>query len=273
MISTLKHLSYILKVNPSEIISITENIDNFYKEWSVTKLDKKGNSKTRNGKVLKRTFNPSQRRLKIIQKRITKNILQKIEIPNYAFGSIKGKDNIKNARKHQGKKYIFTTDLSDFFPLINHHQVFKMFRSFNFSPTVASYLTKLTTHKGRIPQGAPSSSLLANLVFVKTGRKLQEFAKLNELTFTTFVDDITFSSSSDFKEKIPEIIRIITEDGYKISHKKTSYKTCFPKVTGVTVKNNGLDLEPAFKKKLLRKNLSPTSKLGMELYLKRVKNA
>lgn len=273
MINTLKHLAYELKVQPKEIQTIVNNIDSFYKEWEEIKKDKNGKPKIRNGKVKKRVFNPSQRRLKVIQKRIKKNILQKLEIPDYAFGGVKKKDNIKNARKHQGKKFIFTTDLSDYFPSISHHQVFEMFRAFNFSPTIASYLTKLTTYKGRVPQGAPTSSSIANLIFIKTGKIIQNFADFNNLTFTTFVDDITCSSQKDFKDKIPKIIDIIENNGFKISHQKTSYKTRFPKITGVTVKNNELDLTPEYKEKIKDKNLSKESKKGKELYLRRVKKA
>ena len=68
-------------------------------------------------------------------------------IPEYAFGAIKGKDNISNAKKHQGKKYIFTTDLTNFFPSVSHNQVFEMFVSVDFSPTVARCLTEFFRRK------------------------------------------------------------------------------------------------------------------------------
>ena len=68
-----------------------------------------------------------------------------------------------------------------------------------FSPDVASVITKLTTFKGHLPQGAPTSTTLANLVFLPTGLKLNEIAKQHNLRFTIFVDDVTFSSHNDFK--------------------------------------------------------------------------
>src|SRR5690606_10788268 len=107
-------------------------------------------------------------------KRIQKNILLKIDLPNYAFGAVKGKDNVDNAKQHQGKKYKFTTDLKDFFPSITNKAVNEMFVSQGFSHKVSGLLTKLTTYKGKIPQGAPTSSTLANLVFIKTGDILLE---------------------------------------------------------------------------------------------------
>lgn len=207
MIKTSKHLAFELKVELSEIDHILNNIDSFYYQKETIKKNEKDEPKIKNGVVQKRVLNPSIKRLKIIQKRLQSNILQKLEIPEYAFGAIKGKDNISNAKKHQGKKYIFTTDLTNFFPSISHKQVFEMFVWFDFSPTVARYLTKLTTYKGKLPQGAPTSPIVANLVFVKTGKRLQEFAALNNLTFTSFVDDLTLSSPTDLERKNTKYIR------------------------------------------------------------------
>lgn len=272
MIKTSKHLAYELKVELTEIDHIINNIDNFYYQKENIKKKDNGEPKLKNGIIQKRVLNPSIKRLKVIQKRLLKNILLKLTIPDYAFGAIKGKDNISNAKRHQGKKYIFTTDLTNFFPSINHKQVFEMFLSFDFSPTVARYLTKLTTYKGKLPQGAPTSPIVANLVFVKTGKRLQQIAKDNNLTFTSFVDDLTFSSPTDFKDKIQYILNAVIEDGFKISHKKTNYKTKLPTVTGVIVKNNNLDLPKVYKDKMKDETQSKERMTGLKRYHDRVIN-
>jgi RNA-directed DNA polymerase len=272
MIKTGKHLAFELKVELSEIDHILDNIDSFYYQKETIKKNERDEPKIKNGVIQKRVLNPSIKRLKVIQKRLQKNLLQKLQIPDYAFGAIKGKDNISNARKHQGKKFIFTTDLTNFFPSVNHRQVFEMFVAFDFSPTVSRYLTKLTTYKGKLPQGAPTSPIVANLVFVKTGKRLQEFATKNNLTFTSFVDDLTFSSPIDFKEKTEDILSVIKADGFKISHKKTNYKSKFPTVTGIVVKNNNLDLTNEFKDKLKDKTQSKERLDGQRRYYDRVIN-
>jgi RNA-directed DNA polymerase len=271
MIKTTKHLAYCLKVELQEIESILSDIDKFYYEKIEVKKDKDGQPKIKKGKVQKRVIHPSLRRLKIIQSRILHNILAKLEIPDYAYGGIKGRDNISNAKKHQGNKYNFTTDLKDFFPSIRHNQVYEMFIRYKFSPDVASYLTQLTTYKGKLPQGTPTSPIIANLVFVKTGRKLQEFAKENFITFTSFVDDLTFSAPVDFKSRAQYIINTLIDDGFKISHNKTFYKTKNPVVTGLIVKNNRLDLTGSFKIKLqITEGKTEAQIKGLKLYAKRV---
>jgi RNA-directed DNA polymerase len=272
MIKTSKHLAYELKVEFSEMDHIIKNIDNFYYQKESIKKNDNGEPKVKNGVIQKRVLNPSIKRLKVIQKRLQKNVLQKLTIPDYAFGAIKGKDNISNAKRHQGKKYIFTTDLTNFFPSVNHNQVFEMFISFDFSPTVARLLTKLTTYKGKLPQGAPTSPIVANLVFVKTGKRLQEIATENNLTFTSFVDDLTFSSPSDFKDKTQKILDAVVSDGFKISHKKTNYKTKLPSLTGIIVKNNNLDLPKEFTDKMNDESQSKERLTGLKRYYDRVIN-
>ncbi|MDX9694533.1 MAG: reverse transcriptase family protein [Bacteroidales bacterium] len=271
MINTPKHLAYTLKVNMKEIYSIIQNIDNFYKERVIQKENDDGTPKLDGkGRQKFRILNPSYRRLKVIQKRIQRNILLKLQLPDYAYGAVKGRDNVDNAEAHKGKKYHFTTDLRNFFPSINHTRVFKMFRTYGFSPEVSRLLTQLTTYKGRLPQGSPTSSTIANLVFVKTGKNLDTFARKHQLTFTSFVDDLTFSSAIDFKEKSSEIIEMITQDGFKISHNKTNYSRK-PLVTGIHPTNNYLKLPESFMKKLAGIELfKDDQKKGLLLYKKKV---
>ncbi len=250
MIQTSKHLAYILKIPAKELQVIIDNIDKYYYKKVELKLHKDGTPKMKNGLQQKRVLYPSVNRLKIVQKRILTNILSQITMPDYAYGAIKGRDNVQNAKKHQGKKFIFTTDLRSFYPSVSNRKVFEMFRILNFSHTVSRLLTQLTTYKGQLPQGAPTSPAIANLVFMKTGNILQTFALKNQLTFSSYIDDLTFSSPFNFKEKTGSIINAILHDNFKISHDKTNYKTKNPVVTGLTVNNNSLSLPNSFKEKL-----------------------
>jgi len=270
MINTPKHLAYILKVDIKEIYTIIQNIDKFYTEIIKLKEDKEGLPiLDKNGKPKSRTLNPSHNRLKVIQKRIQKNILLKLQLPDYAFGAVKGRDNVDNANVHKGKKFKFTTDLRNYFPSISHSRVFKMFRGYSFSPEVSRLLTQLTTYKGRLPQGSPTSSTIANLVFVKTGKNLDSFARNHNITFTSFIDDLTFSSPHDFKSISSEILEMIKKDGFKISHNKTNYSRS-PIVTGIHPMNNYLRLPATFDEKLKLDTIRPETKKGLLQYKDKV---
>lgn len=242
----------LLGISQSELIQLTENIDKYYYLKSNPKLSKKTGEQLidKNGKPRTRDLYPSINLLKIVQERIYKNILKSIKLPAYAFGGIAKRDNILNAKMHQGNKHFFNTDLRNFYPGIRNTQVFEMFVSRNISPTIARILTKLTTYKGMLPQGTPTSPYIANLVFVKAGSALQALCKMHKLTLTTFVDDITISSKADFQFLVNDFIELIQSKGFKISHDKTFYNTYQPKVTNIIVKNNGLYLAESYKKKI-----------------------
>jgi RNA-directed DNA polymerase len=256
MITNIKHLCYVLKTDINTIQNIIDNIDVYYISWEKKKLDKDTNQPILvNGKPKIRQLNSTKIELKKIQKRIYKFLLASVVLPEYAYGGVSKRDNVINAKQHQGNKYIFATDLKSYFPSISHKQVFNLFLDLGFTPTISRILTQLTTYKYQLPQGVPTSTLLANLVFRKTGNKIAVFAKENDIKFTSFVDDLTFSSKKCFKDKTSVILDILIKDGYSISHNKTFYKTKNPIITGVICQNNKLKLEHHYYKRISRFNL------------------
>ena len=272
MIRTLKHLTYTLKTELATINDILADVDSYYISWSKVKTDKDtglpltdadGNQRTRQ-------LNSTKIELKRIQKRILALLMSHVEIPTYAFGGVPNKDNIKNAKYHQGNKYIFTTDLRSFFPSISHNRVFEVYCDNGYSPTVARILTKLTTYKYQLPQGVPTSTLLALLAFKPTGDKLYDYALQHNLKFSIFVDDITISSNVDFKHLIPEILDIIVSAGYKISHNKTHYSTKNPIITGIKCQNNRIKLPQSTYKRISKLPKDSNSYKGLIMYRKRI---
>lgn len=276
MIQSINHLSYVLKIPKEDLLSLSqkESISRYYYEYSIHKLDSRGQPKRdKNGDLKKRIITPSKLQLKKVQKNINKYILGRIPFPNYIFGGARAKDNVLNAKQHQGKKFKFITDLKDFFPRITNKMVYEMFVSHNFSPDVAGLLTRITTYKGHLPQGAPTSTHIANLVFIKTGNELQQLATEYNITFTSFVDDLTFSSKFDFKHLVPTIIEIITKNGFIINQNKTHYQTSYPSITGVICCNNKLAAPEHFLKVLNdRKSLRPEQYQGMVQYKRKIEN-
>ena len=141
-----------------------------------------------------------------------------------------------------------------------------------FSHDVSSLLTKLTTYNGHLPQGAPTSTTIANLIFVPTGLELQSIAEREGLRFTTFVDDVTMSSQSDFKHIIPEIVETIISHGFKISQGKTTYKSGITEITGVKMLNNSLTVTNKFNNAYERvEDKSSPRARGMINYKDRIK--
>ncbi|RZK56028.1 MAG: RNA-directed DNA polymerase [Pedobacter sp.] len=236
-----KKLCVILGFKPQVVTAIIENIDNYYKEWIEKKEDKNGNYKTyKDGTIKKRIIRPSLMELKIIQTIIKNKILSKILMPDCVHGGVKKKSNISNAKPHQGKKYIFTTDLQEFYPNITSEQVYQTLVGLGFSTHFSHYLTKLTTYKYELPQGTPTSTHISNLVFLATDLKLIDLCEKNNITYTRYVDDLTFSSAQDFQHLIKDLLEIVQKDGFKISRRKTNYSSN-QTITGIEVFLNKID--------------------------------
>lgn len=231
---------------------ILENIDSFcYEKPPELKPDKKngGFKKYKDGTLKMRIIRPSKGKLKIIQKKIKSNILSEISLPENVHGGVRRRSNISNAKPHQGKKYQFTTDLQNFYPSIKSKHVYDCFLKLGFSNHFASYITKLSTWKGEVPQGAPTSTAVSNLVFLKTDIELIDFCNKNNITYTRYIDDLTFSSPKDFRVSIPELMEIVTKSGFKVSYRKTLYDGN-QNITGIDVFLNKIDAPKKIKEKV-----------------------
>lgn len=278
MIKSKRHLLHVIKVDSNRLEYILTHLDEFYYSFDKTKFNKLTGKPKRDGagKIKKRTINSSKGDLKSIQSRIYNFLLSNITLPKYFYGGVKGKNNILNARYHQGNKYIFTTDLKSFFPSISNKQVYTTLVNLDFSPNIARIITKLITRNGQVPQGIPTSTLIANLVFRPTGDLILEMASRHHIKFTIYVDDVTLSSAQDFKALVPEFLAILKKSGFRISHDKTFYKTKNPTVTGVVVHNNNLRRQPAYNKivaRLEKDDKAIKSLVGVKAYLQRIDKA
>ena len=252
--SVSKHklfLPSIIGETNENINNIIKDIDSQYTERVEVKIDPKtGKPKTYlDGSIKERVIRPSRKKLKLIQSRIKDRILSKIELPHNVHGGVKKKSNITNAKPHQGNKYIFVTDLKDFFPSIKSKKIHDLFIELGYNKQFALQLTRLTTWKGEVPQGTPTSTHLSNIFFLKTDNELIKLCTENNITYTRYVDDLTFSSPQDFQYLIPTLLSVIKKSGLKISYRKTNYENK-QTITGIVVLLHKIDAP----KKLIAKS-------------------
>jgi Reverse transcriptase (RNA-dependent DNA polymerase). len=147
---------------------------------------------------------------------------------------------VANAKAHIGKKHILNIDLKDFFSSISSSRIKKLFMSsvFNFSEQMAIALTLLTTYEGKMPTGTPTSPVLSNFICLELDADLQAFCQENNLQFTRYADDLTFSSNERISENvILQIKELICLNGFNINEKKLHLKSSHRKqtVTGLVV--------------------------------------
>lgn len=177
-----------------------------------------------------------------VQKLVNHTILQRLAVHPAARGGVRGRNLLSNVTPHIGKKMVATYDLENFFLTVASARVYAFFCSVGCAPDVAHLLTRLTTFKGRLPQGAPTSPMLAVLVAGSGDHKslynrLQNLADQHNSDFTIYVDDITMSGSSYLDRLFRTIERIVEQSGFKINHKKIRFREAHEQqaVTGVVV--------------------------------------
>jgi RNA-directed DNA polymerase len=266
MIKSPKHFYYITKETRASLDTLISSIDKFYYQKKKIKLDSFGNPKVEKGEAQFRILTPSTGKLKKLQKKLCNKIFINILLPECAYGSIKGKSNITNALKHKGKKFKFLLDLSDFFPSISSKVVYQSLMNEGFSPDIARLVTRLTTFKNQLPQGAPTSPYIANIVFKQVDFQILKLVQDHQITYTRFVDDLTFSSQSNFDQLHSAIVKIINNNGYRLSRNKTFATTGKVNITGVKVGNNTVGITDAFREKLSSEKLSIPSREGCLVY-------
>jgi len=203
--------------------------------------------KGKNNTIKLRHLIPPKKSLKNIQQKIC-STLQQIELPSCLYGSIAGSSNIINAFRHIENKYFFKIDMHRYFGRISNTQVNHTFIGLGYSWQEARILTKLTTYEYALPQGAPTSPVLANLAFSATATELQAIADKHNLTLTVYLDDIIFSSMHCFKYLTNSILSVIRANGFFPHHKKICYRHNICDVTGLFVGNGKLKIHPEMRK-------------------------
>ncbi|MEQ3665663.1 reverse transcriptase domain-containing protein [Olleya sp.] len=196
-------------------------------------------------------------------------ILNCVAMPHAkATGFIIGKSIVDNAKLHVGKHYVYNIDLKDFFHSFDRNRVKLgfIYAPFNLSghlESLAFLLASLCTHPFEVdghtvtvlPQGAPTSPTITNILCVKLDRRLNGLAKRFKVDYSRYADDITFSSNVNvFKDAnfLKELNRIIVEDQNLIlNDKKTRLQQSGIKqeVTGLTV-NTKVNVNSRYVKQL-----------------------
>ena len=184
-------LARMLRCSVEELSRFESTANDLYRE--VRKLKKDGTH---------RICYDARTPLKGIQGRIECMILKKVRYPVYLMGGLadrqRPRDYVRNATVHAGARVLINEDVKSFFPSTSSRVVFDIWRHlFHFPADVAQTLTRLTTRAGALPQGAKTSSYLANLVF--WGIEPGLVARLHSLGFkyTRYIDDMTISSRTD----------------------------------------------------------------------------
>lgn len=167
-----------------------------------------------------RIIDESEERLKRVQRRILRRLLGRLRAHPAAHGFERGRSIVTAALPHAGRAVVLRLDVQDFFPSTKTERIHSYFRRVGWSGDAASLLAKLCTLRDGLPQGAPTSPRLSNLVNFRLDARLDALARRYGAAYTRYADDMTFSFTSDEHETLVSIIHttkaVLREEGYRL---------------------------------------------------------
>lgn len=167
-----------------------------------------------------RKIDNPQETLKRVQTKILKRLLIPVKLPDFLFGAVPKRSVHGHAERHLGAKTIVKMDIQSYYPNVTTRHVYKVWRTvLGCSPRVASILTKLTTCNFYLPQGAPTSPALANLLLASFYGPVLSACQQMNIVVTVWVDDLTFSGERA-REIIEPVRQTLAANGFKASRKK-----------------------------------------------------
>lgn len=260
IISSPEHFSLLVGLDHQYICNMAYASDRFYRHFSIPKS---------NGKL--RNIDEPLPDLKFVQSWILHNILEKCPVSDYAKAYLKNRTLKHNARFHKAQKVLVTIDIKDFFPSISVNDVETIFENMGYFHDVACFLAYLCCLDNVLPQGAPTSPYLSNLRMLGLDAKISNYTSSNNIRYTRYADDLTFSGNFNPHHVINDISKMIFDEGLTINPKKTrvARSNARQEVTGIIV-NSHMQISKE-KRKQIRQQVYYIKKFGLESHLEHIK--
>ena len=257
---SLKLINCDEKAYLKKIYAISNNIEKNYKVFKIKK---------RNGKY--RTIYEPSPTLKHIQKQILNNILNNKSISRYAKAYHKGISLMDNALPHINKKIILKLDIKDFFDNIRFYDIYNNCFSIEYFPkSIGMLLTYLCTYNNHLIQGTPTSAYISNLVMKEFDSTIGNWCESNNISYTRYSDDMTFSGDFDVKEVIKKTRSMLNKLGLRLNYNKIHviHSNSRQSVTGIVV-NEKLQVSNDYRNKI-RQEIYYIKKYGIESHMNKI---
>ena len=253
-LSSLQDLASFWEVAPSQLSYYAFHIDkrDSYKTFSVPR---------RYGRH--RQIDAPVPTLKYIQRLIHESLTRVYGPHPSVHGFRSERSIVTNAKNHLGRRYVLNIDLEDFFPNITRKRIYGRLVAapYSLNTRVANLIAALSTNVySRLPQGSPSSPVIANIVAAKLDTDLAELCGSLGCWYTRYADDITISTSRDelppVLAKYPNargtsqvvigdrLLNVIENEGFRINRRKCRLQSYWTRqmCTGLVV--NGSQVSP-----------------------------
>lgn len=205
-----------------------------------------------------------------VQKEILEMLKElELEISDCAMAFQKSKSILDNAEAHFGNAYLIHYDLRDFFDTIFSGRVKAELLKRTFDTDSVKFILKWCLFKGHLPQGAPTSPFLSNLVCENLDKRFSALAEKIGATYTRYADDIVISGDENILRHQTIFKRIIRTEKFFINHRKTrisvldsaatrqeypdaNFFVPYHIITGLAVDGDEIFIRPSYLNKLWR---------------------
>ena len=242
VIFSIRHLAELIGIDDEILDRMIVHPDRYYRSFSIPK--RKGGT---------REIAIPYPALMMVQKWIYKTLLlPQTVFPECVTGFMPGCSIRDNAYPHIGSPVILKMDIKDFFPSITINRVISVFQNLGYHKKLSYALAALCCRNGSLPQGAPTSPILSNIIAKRIDKRILGFARSVGLTYTRYADDITLSGEEIQLSHIRFIERIISEEGFVINSSKTRLLGLNVKkiITGVSISSGKATIPRNLKRKI-----------------------
>lgn len=257
VIYDIKHLATLIGWSVNGLNYVLCFIDEHYTTYEIRKKGKAGGM---------REITAPSATMKQAQWWVYRRLLMKDErVSKYAQGFMERRSIKTNAIPHEDAIWLLTLDLKHFFDNIYTNRVYDYFLRLGYEKKVCWALTAICTFKGHLPQGAPTSPSLSNLLSKDMDDEIAAYCAANGFTYSRYADDITISSRDwDKRPSVNDVRQIVEKHGFRLNHKKTKmrHKGQKMEVTGLTI-DKGVHVPKKYRNEILRElyfceKLTPT---------------
>jgi hypothetical protein len=236
---SINYVAERLEVDSRFLASLLSRRNSLYKTWYKRKI---GGGK--------RCIEAPVKELKEIQKIILKKL--SLNLPECVQGGVLGKSIRTNALQHKSNKYLLRMDIKDAYPSVTRKKVYALFKKWGAPAEVAKIYAKILTFRDRLPQGAPTSLAIFNLLLKDIGLDFA-LSHIKGIQYTRYVDDLVLTSKKPIPEWVEKQTTIfLKENSFSINERKTrcySIKNRALRITGVNIINGKPKVPPKLIKK------------------------
>ncbi len=172
-----------------------------------------------------------------------RGVLDRVPVHAAAHGFVRGRSIRTFALPHVGHEVVLRLDLQDFFPGIRAARVAGFFRVAGYPEPVADRLAGICLNvaprgvlrgfagvgelygRRHLPQGAPTSPALANVLCARLDARLAGLAATAGGVYTRYADDLAFSGDGAFARGVlrfaAHVGAVALEEGFRVNHRKT----------------------------------------------------